>query len=43
SKQGYSTAASDVYKGQEYVGNGYINEAQNMGWLQRFFLNLSPM
>ncbi|EPN9096464.1 hypothetical protein ACT4HW_005462, partial [Escherichia coli] len=22
---------------------GYINEAQNMGWLQRFFLNLSPM
>lgn len=27
----------------EYVGNGYISEAQNMGWLQRFFLNLSPM
>lgn len=27
----------------EYVGNGYINGAQNMGWLQRFFLNLSPM
>ncbi|RWR01923.1 flagellar basal body L-ring protein [[Pantoea] beijingensis] len=27
----------------EYVGNGYINEAQNMGWLQRFFLNVSPM
>ena len=27
----------------EYVGNGYINEAQNMGWLQRFFLNISPM
>lgn len=26
----------------EYVGNGYINEAQSMGWLQRFFLNLSP-
>jgi flagellar L-ring protein precursor FlgH len=26
----------------EYVGNGYINEAQQMGWLQRFFLNLSP-
>ncbi|WP_445493842.1 flagellar basal body L-ring protein FlgH [Photorhabdus sp. SF281] len=26
----------------EYVGNGYINEAQNMGWLQRFFLNISP-
>ncbi|MTD25400.1 flagellar basal body L-ring protein FlgH [Erwinia sorbitola] len=27
----------------EYVGNGYINEAQTMGWLQRFFLNISPM
>nr|WP_276147468.1 flagellar basal body L-ring protein FlgH [Pseudomonas aeruginosa] len=27
----------------EYLGNGYNNEAQNMGWLQRFFLNLSPM
>jgi flagellar L-ring protein precursor FlgH len=26
----------------EYVGNGYINEAQTMGWLQRLFLNLSP-
>ncbi|WP_419718491.1 flagellar basal body L-ring protein FlgH [Erwinia aphidicola] len=26
----------------EYVGNGYINEAQNMGWLQRVLLNLSP-
>lgn len=26
----------------EYVGNGYINEAQEMGWLQRFFLNVSP-
>lgn len=26
----------------EYVGNGYINEAQQMGWLQRFFLTLSP-
>lgn len=26
----------------EYVGNGYINEAQQMGWLQRLFLSLSP-
>ncbi|MEA9392601.1 flagellar basal body L-ring protein FlgH [Acerihabitans sp. TG2] len=26
----------------EYVGKGYINEAQQMGWLQRFFLNISP-
>lgn len=26
----------------EYVGNGYINEAQQMGWMQRMFLNLSP-
>lgn len=27
----------------EYVGDGYINEAQHMGWLQRFFLNISPL
>lgn len=27
----------------EYVGEGYINEAQTMGWLQRFFLNVSPL
>lgn len=26
----------------EYVGDGYINEAQTMGWLQRFFMNISP-
>lgn len=26
----------------EYVGKGYINEAQEMGWLQRFFLNWAP-
>lgn len=26
----------------EYVGDGYINEAQYMGWLQRLFLNISP-
>ncbi|WP_043526253.1 flagellar basal body L-ring protein FlgH [Litchfieldella xinjiangensis] len=26
----------------EYVGDGYINEAQHMGWLQRFFLNVAP-
>lgn len=26
----------------EYVGNGYINEAQHLGWMQRFFLNISP-
>lgn len=26
----------------EYVGDGYINEAQNMGWLQRILLNISP-
>lgn len=25
----------------EYVDDGYIDEAQNMGWLQRLFLNLS--
>ncbi|PMR71233.1 flagellar basal body L-ring protein FlgH [Halomonas heilongjiangensis] len=26
----------------EYVGNGYINEAQHLGWMQRIFLNISP-
>lgn len=26
----------------EYVGEGYIDEAQHMGWLQRLFLNISP-
>lgn len=35
-----STAVADARI--EYVGDGYINEAQHMGWLQRFFLNVSP-
>ncbi len=35
-----STAVADARI--EYVGDGYINEAQTMGWLQRFFLNVSP-
>jgi flagellar L-ring protein precursor FlgH len=26
----------------EYRGKGYIDEAQRMGWLQRFFLNVFP-
>jgi flagellar L-ring protein precursor FlgH len=26
----------------EYTAKGYIDEAQNMGWLQRFFLNVAP-
>ena len=26
----------------EYKGNGFIDEAQRMGWLQRLLLNLSP-
>lgn len=26
----------------EYRGKGYIDEAQRMGWLQRFFLNFLP-
>lgn len=26
----------------EYRSNGYLDEAQTMGWLSRFFLNLSP-
>lgn len=27
----------------EYSAKGYIDEAQQMGWLQRFFLNVLPM
>ena len=27
----------------EYVGDGYINEAQRMGWLHRILLNVSPL
>lgn len=26
----------------EYYGDGYIDEAQHMGWLQRLLLNISP-
>jgi len=26
----------------EYSGKGFIDEAQNMGWLQRIFLNVMP-
>ncbi|MBO9515597.1 MAG: flagellar basal body L-ring protein FlgH [Variovorax sp.] len=26
----------------EYTAKGYIDEAQHMGWLQRFFLNVAP-
>lgn len=26
----------------EYSAKGYLNEAQTMGWLQRFFLNVRP-
>jgi len=36
-----STAVADARI--EYIGDGYINEAQTMGWLQRFFLNISPI
>jgi len=27
----------------EYSSKGFINEAQTMGWLQRFFLNVMPL
>ena len=27
----------------EYSARGYIDEAQTMGWLQRFFLNVLPL
>jgi flagellar L-ring protein FlgH len=42
------TAANTVNSSQvadariEYKGTGYPNEAQNMGWLARFFLNVLP-
>ncbi len=36
-----STAVADARI--EYVGNGYINDAQQMGWLQRFFLTIAPL
>jgi flagellar L-ring protein precursor FlgH len=26
----------------EYVGTGYLHEAQRMGWLQRLWINISP-
>jgi flagellar L-ring protein precursor FlgH len=35
-----STQVADVRL--EYVGRGYIDQAQAMPWLQRFFLSLSP-
>jgi len=35
-----STQVADAHI--EYVGEGYINEAQRMGWLQRFFLLVAP-
>ena len=36
----YSTQVADAKI--EYSAKGYIDEAQNMGRLQRFFLNVSP-
>jgi flagellar L-ring protein FlgH len=36
----YSTQVADAKI--EYSAKGYIDEAQNQGWLQRFFLNVSP-
>ncbi|WP_284893028.1 flagellar basal body L-ring protein FlgH [Burkholderia sp. lyk4-R2A-23] len=36
----YSTQVADAKI--EYSSKGYINEAETMGWLQRFFLNLAP-
>ena len=36
----YSTQVADAKI--EYSAKGYLDEAENMGWLQRFFLNVSP-
>lgn len=35
-----STKVADAR--MEYRGTGYVDEAQNMGWMQRFFMNISP-
>lgn len=35
-----STAVADARL--EYLGGGYISEAQRMGWLQRFFNKIAP-
>ncbi|AXE99913.1 MULTISPECIES: flagellar basal body L-ring protein FlgH [Paraburkholderia] len=36
----YSTQVADAKI--EYSAKGYINESQDMSWLQRFFLNVAP-
>jgi len=36
----YSTQVADAKI--EYSAKGYVDEAENLGWLQRFFLNVSP-
>jgi flagellar L-ring protein precursor FlgH len=36
----FSTEVADAKI--EYSAKGYIDEAEQMGWLQRFFLNVSP-
>ena len=44
----YVTAANSVQSVQvadarvEYKAKGYIDEAQTMGWMQRFFMNVLP-
>lgn len=38
-----SVASTEVAQARiEYLGDGYINQAQKMGWLQRFFLSVLP-
>jgi flagellar L-ring protein FlgH len=36
-----STQIADAHI--EYTGKGYIDEAQRMGWLQRFFMSILPL
>lgn len=41
---GHSVLSSQVADARiEYSAKGYIDEAQTMGWLQRFFLNVLPL
>ncbi len=42
--QGNSVMSSQVADARiEYSARGFIDEAQTMGWLQRFFLNVLPL
>ncbi|MEX1198438.1 MAG: flagellar basal body L-ring protein FlgH [Pseudohongiellaceae bacterium] len=40
---GNSVSSTEVASARiEYLGDGYVNQAQEMGWMQRLFLGFSP-